>query len=159
MASEKNVINNVPYGSRLHEWWSNLESGSPRNRTGNSLSRIAVVKDGSGCEHTRSEARRGNDIVILRRLIGGDQERIRLPEMDIERMVGILKRMRSFYFYEFELVALDPEVNWSGDPNIRYPEPVCPTRINRECVSIPTSTINNKSIREGKAMSTLQVTS
>lgn len=117
----------APNCSGLEDRWNNIKSRARRNGTRYPDAWIAVMKNGSCCEYSSGESRRDNYVVILDRLVSRDQHRIGLPEMDVEWRISVLEGMRSFYFYKFQWVSLDSEVDGCCEPNIWYSESICLT--------------------------------
>lgn len=83
------------------------------------------MKNSGCCENPGGETGRDNYIVILRLLVGHDQDRVGLTEVDVEGVISGLKSVRAFDLNQLHLMPLNSEVNGCRKADIRYSKPVC----------------------------------
>ncbi|BAS99835.1 Os07g0119475 [Oryza sativa Japonica Group] len=80
----------------------------------------------------RAEPRGRHDGVVLRRLVERDEERHRLADMDVERVVHVLHRVRPLHLHQPQRVPLDPDIDGRLHPDIGHPEQVRPPLVADE---------------------------
>lgn len=114
----------VPQGTSLVEGPVDLSGWAPREGPGGGGVGAGVAEVASVVEDLRGEAGGCNDVVVLGGLIGCDEDRHALSEVDVERRVADLQRVRPFDLDHLHLVALDAEVEGVLQSHVAYAEAV-----------------------------------
>lgn len=83
---------------------------------------VSVVQDAGGGEDLPREARGSDDVVVSGGLIERHQHRQGLADVDVQRIVEILKRVSSLDLDELQLVILDSEVDRRHEPHVGDPK-------------------------------------
>lgn len=68
------------------------------------------MKNCGGCQDSGGETGGDGDIAVLRRLVGGDKNRYRLTNMDVDGGVCVLEGVSPLHLHQLHFVILDSNV-------------------------------------------------
>lgn len=120
------------------------------------------MQNGCCCKHLWCKTCWDDYVIILCRLVTGDQNRVGLAQVNVKRLIGVLQCMCPFNLDQQHLVTLNSEIDRCREPDIWYAKSVSlawPTILDRErlwsstcinvevncncfCYILPWSTVN-----------------
>lgn len=89
--------------------------GGRRREVGGRGNDAAAVADDGGCRlNGFLEAGGGDEDVVARRLVGGDEDGVALAGVDVQRVVDVLHGVAAVDLHELQCVSLNPELGTGG---------------------------------------------